>query len=162
MVKAIQEFLRLESASGVLLLGAAVLALIAANSPFAAWYEALLGTPVAVQVGALKIAKPLLLWVNDGLMALFFFLIGLELKREFLDELDLRLGKNFERYFVKGVENYRLGIEAGDEQQQRDAAHVTPLPLLLLLSQQERTLVLAAQLRWSSEEGTGRAEPDPV
>ncbi len=85
MVKAIQEFLRLESASGVLLLVAAVLALIAANTPLAQWYDALLDTPVAVQVGALKIAKPLLLWINDGLMALFFFLIGLELKREFLD-----------------------------------------------------------------------------
>lgn len=85
MVKAIQEFLRLESASGLLLLGAAVLALVAANSPLAHWYEALLGTPVAIQVGALVIAKPLLLWINDGLMAIFFFLIGLELKREFLD-----------------------------------------------------------------------------
>ena len=46
--------------------------------------------------------------------------LAFEVEREFLDELDLRLGKNFERYFVKGVENYRLGIEAGDEQQQRE------------------------------------------
>jgi len=46
--------------------------------------------------------------------------LAFEVKREFLDGLDLRLGKNFERYFVAGVENYRLGIEAGDEQQQRE------------------------------------------
>ena len=46
--------------------------------------------------------------------------LAFEVDREFLDGLDLRLGKNFERYFVKGVENYRLGIEAGDEQQQRE------------------------------------------
>jgi hypothetical protein len=46
--------------------------------------------------------------------------LAFEVEREYLDDLDLRLGKNFERYFVKGVENYRLGIEAGDEQQQRE------------------------------------------
>ena len=46
--------------------------------------------------------------------------LAFQVERSFLDELDLRLGKNFERYFVKGVENYRLGIEAGDEAQQRD------------------------------------------
>jgi len=46
--------------------------------------------------------------------------LAFEVEREFLDGLDLRLGKNFERYFVRGVENYRLGIEAGDEQQQRE------------------------------------------
>ena len=46
--------------------------------------------------------------------------LAFEVEREFLDGLDLRLGKNFERYFVKGVENYRLGIEAGDERQQRE------------------------------------------
>jgi hypothetical protein len=52
--------------------------------------------------------------LDDGLRLAF------QVERGFLDELDLRLGKNFERYFVKGVENYRLGIEAGDEAQQRD------------------------------------------
>lgn len=46
--------------------------------------------------------------------------LAFEVKREFLDELDLRLGKNFQRYFIKGVENYRLGIEAGDAEQQRE------------------------------------------
>jgi NhaA family Na+:H+ antiporter len=77
--------MRLESASGILLLAAAILALAVANSPLSNLYNALLETPVAVQVGALSIDKPLLLWVNDGLMAVFFFLIGLEIKREFVE-----------------------------------------------------------------------------
>jgi hypothetical protein len=46
--------------------------------------------------------------------------LAFEVKREFLDQLDLRLGKNFQRYFIEGVENYRLGIEAGDAEQQRE------------------------------------------
>jgi NhaA family Na+:H+ antiporter len=78
----LREFLRLEAAGGFLLLGAAVLALILANTPLAWLYHGLLDTPVAVQLGALKIAKPLLLWINDGLMAVFFLLVGLEIKRE--------------------------------------------------------------------------------
>ena len=80
-----REFLRLESAGGVLLLIAAVIALLIANSPLAGYYEVFLDTPVIVQVGQLAIDKPLLLWVNDGLMAIFFFLIGLEIKREFME-----------------------------------------------------------------------------
>src|SRR5215468_4320224 len=81
-LNALRQFLRLEAAGGFLLLGAAVLALILANTPLAWLYDGLLDTPVAVQVGALKIAKPLLLWINDGLMAVFFLLVGLEIKRE--------------------------------------------------------------------------------
>ncbi len=46
--------------------------------------------------------------------------LAFQVERKFLDELDLRLGKNYQRYFIEGVENYRLGIEAGDEQQQRE------------------------------------------
>ncbi len=64
---------------------AAALALIIANSPAAGLYAYFIDTPVEVRIGALEIAKPLLLWVNDGLMAIFFFLVGLELKREFLE-----------------------------------------------------------------------------
>lgn len=75
----------MEAASGLLLIAAAILALIINNSPLSWLYNGLLETPVAVQVGALQIAKPLLLWINDGLMALFFLLIGLEVKREVLD-----------------------------------------------------------------------------
>jgi len=84
VVSAIKEFLRLESASGILLLLAAVLAMLMVNSPFAVYYHALLDTPVAIRVGDFEIAKPLLLWINDGLMAVFFFVVGLEIKREFL------------------------------------------------------------------------------
>jgi len=82
---AVREFMRLESASGILLLVAAVLAMLVANSPLASIYAALLDTTVAMQVGVLSIDKPLLLWVNDGLMAIFFFLIGLEIKREVME-----------------------------------------------------------------------------
>lgn len=78
----IRDFIKMESAGGILLMVSAILALLVANSPLSVFYEALLDTTVAVQVGALIINKPLLLWVNDGLMAVFFFLIGLEIKRE--------------------------------------------------------------------------------
>jgi len=79
------RFFQLEAASGLLLIAAAILALIINNSPLSWLYTSLLDTPVVTQIGALKIAKPLLLWINDGLMALFFLLIGLEVKREVLD-----------------------------------------------------------------------------
>jgi len=79
------RFFQLEAASGLLLIAAAVLALIINNSPLSWLYTGLLDTPVVAQIGALKIAKPLLLWINDGLMAMFFLLIGLEVKREVLD-----------------------------------------------------------------------------
>ncbi len=75
----------MESAAGILLFMSAVLALIIANTPLSAYYNLLLDTPVAIQIGALNISKPLLLWINDGLMAVFFFLVGLELKRELVE-----------------------------------------------------------------------------
>ena len=85
MLATIRDFLRLEAASGLLLMLAAVAALVIANSPLAALYAQLINVPVEIRVGGFEIAKPLLLWINDGLMSLFFLLIGLELKREFLD-----------------------------------------------------------------------------
>lgn len=83
--KALAEFMKLESAGGMLLLATAILALIIANSPFQTLYQSLIDTPVSIRIGALAIDKPLLLWINDGLMAIFFFLIGLEIKREVLE-----------------------------------------------------------------------------
>lgn len=83
-VRAIRELFQKDSASGVLLLAAAVLAMVFDNSPLSGFYDALLGTPVEIRVGALELAKPLLLWINDGLMAIFFCLVGLEVKREIL------------------------------------------------------------------------------
>jgi len=85
MTSLIKDFLKLESASGIILLFTAILAMIMANSPLSHWYDMLLDVPVEIRIGELVIAKPLLLWINDGLMALFFFLIGLELKREVLE-----------------------------------------------------------------------------
>jgi len=84
-MKAIREFLKLESAGSVLLLIAAVLAILIANSPISPFYDSLLQIPLEVRAGSFEIAKPLLLWINDGLMAIFFLLVGLELKREVLE-----------------------------------------------------------------------------
>jgi len=84
-LRALREFLALESAGGILLAAAATLAMLLANSPLAHLYDGFLDLRIEVRVGALEIAKPLLLWVNDGLMAIFFFLVGLELKREALE-----------------------------------------------------------------------------
>lgn len=81
----VDRFLKTESSSGILLMFAALCAMIMANSPFSHIYDLLLDTPVEVRVGALAIAKPLLLWINDGFMAVFFLLVGLELKREILE-----------------------------------------------------------------------------
>ncbi len=81
----IKDFFKLEAASGILLVITAFLAIIIANTPLNTFYQLLLDMPVEIRVGPLEIAKPLLLWINDGLMAIFFFLVGLELKRELLE-----------------------------------------------------------------------------
>jgi NhaA family Na+:H+ antiporter len=81
-MSAITEFLKLESASGILLVVAGALAMIAANSALADLYNALLQTQFKIQLGAFKLDKPLVIWVNDLLMAIFFLLVGLEIKRE--------------------------------------------------------------------------------
>lgn len=81
----LRDFLRLESSGGILLVTAAILAMILKNSTLADGYENFLSTPVAIRLGDFEIFKPLLLWINDGLMAVFFFLVGLELKREALE-----------------------------------------------------------------------------
>ncbi len=81
----IEEFIKKESSAGVLLIIVTILALLLKNSMFSEYYAAFLSTPVEVRFADLHIAKPLLLWINDGLMAIFFLLIGLEVKREFLE-----------------------------------------------------------------------------
>ena len=81
-VTALREFLKLESAGGIVLVLAGVAAMIAANTSLAPWYEALLQVPIKVQVGSFKLDKSLLIWINDLLMAIFFLLVGLEIKRE--------------------------------------------------------------------------------
>ncbi|MCW8935490.1 MAG: Na+/H+ antiporter NhaA [Gammaproteobacteria bacterium] len=81
----IDDFVKKESSAGILLIFATILALILKNSVLSELYSAFLHTPVEVRFGSLEIAKPLLLWINDGLMAIFFLLIGLEVKRELLE-----------------------------------------------------------------------------
>ena len=81
----IEEFIKKESSSGILLIFVTILALALKNSMLSEYYTAFLSTPVEVRFSDLHIAKPLLLWINDGLMAIFFLLIGLEVKREFLE-----------------------------------------------------------------------------
>ncbi|SDP34575.1 Na+/H+ antiporter NhaA [Desulforhopalus singaporensis] len=80
----ITRFLQLEAAGGILLMVSTAVAMVIANTPLAVYYDLLLQTKVAVTIGTFEIAKPLLLWINDGLMAIFFFMVGLELKRELL------------------------------------------------------------------------------
>lgn len=82
-IVALKDFLALEAAGGILLFWAAALAIALANSPLRDLYAGFLGVRVEVRIGLLEIAKPMLLWINDGFMAVFFFLVGLELKREF-------------------------------------------------------------------------------
>jgi Na+:H+ antiporter, NhaA family len=79
---ALRDFLKLESAAGVALVIAGIMAMIAANTAFAPAYQALLDAPISVQVGGFALHKSLLIWINDLLMAIFFLLIGLEIKRE--------------------------------------------------------------------------------
>jgi NhaA family Na+:H+ antiporter len=79
------NFFKGESAVGILLILATFFAMLLANSPFSQAYQSFLGIPVVVSVHEFAIAKPLLLWVNDGLMAVFFFMVGLEIKREVME-----------------------------------------------------------------------------
>ena len=80
---ALRDCFKLEAAGGIMLVLATAVAMVAANRQLAGFYQDFLDIPVAVQFGQLDISKPLLLWINDGLMAVFFFLVGLEIKREF-------------------------------------------------------------------------------
>jgi len=85
-MKIIEEFIQRESSAGITLMFVTAAALMLKNSPLSEAYNAFLHTPVEVRFGALHIDKPLLLWINDGLMSVFFLLIGLEVKREIMEE----------------------------------------------------------------------------
>ncbi|RED47036.1 sodium/proton antiporter (NhaA family) [Winogradskyella eximia] len=79
-----QKFVKIESFSGILLMLATVLALIWANSPYGDVYREIWQYEIGIVTESFEFKKPLILWINDGLMAIFFFLIGLEIKRELL------------------------------------------------------------------------------
>ena len=83
-LKEFSDFIRLESFGGILLVFTAAVAMVVANSPLSGLYADFLHVPMQVRLGGLDIDKPLLLWINDGLMAIFFLLVGLELKREMI------------------------------------------------------------------------------
>lgn len=85
LLRAIDKFFRHEASGGILLMLSAVAALIVANSALSGTYEGVLGSYLAVTLDGEGLKKPLILWINDGLMAIFFFLIGLELKREMME-----------------------------------------------------------------------------
>ena len=82
LLSPVERFLQIEAASGILLLLAAVLAMVWANSPWHASYQALWHTPFGLRLGTLSFERDLHFWINDGLMAVFFFVVGLEIRRE--------------------------------------------------------------------------------
>lgn len=82
LLRSLDNFFKHEASGGILLMLSAIAAMIVANSSLFTTYDAFLGAKLAVTVNGEGLAKPLILWINDGLMAIFFFLVGLELKRE--------------------------------------------------------------------------------
>jgi NhaA family Na+:H+ antiporter len=84
VIRRVKAFFRFEAAGGIILALAAIAAMIIANTPLNIWYESFIHAPVAIRIGNFEIAKDASHWINDGLMAVFFFLVGLELKREVL------------------------------------------------------------------------------
>ena len=85
MVQLIQRFLKLESAGGILLLFSATVAMLLANSPLSSQYNDFLNLPVSLQIGSFSINKTLIHWINDGFMAVFFVLVGMEVKKELFE-----------------------------------------------------------------------------
>src|SRR3990167_11405737 len=81
-IRSIREFINLEASAGIILFVTAVLALFIDNSPLASYYEAFFHADLSVSLANFKLEKPLLLWINDGFMTIFFLLVGLEIKRE--------------------------------------------------------------------------------
>lgn len=85
IIAPISKFIHLEYTGGIFLFASVIIALIWANSPFHSSYHHLWETKFAIGAGRFNLDKPLHIWINDGLMAVFFFVVGLELKREFMD-----------------------------------------------------------------------------
>lgn len=83
--RTIREFIKLETSSGIILFITAVLAIVVDNSPLSTYYHTFFSLPLSIHLGVLNITKPLLLWVNDGFMTIFFLLVGLEVKREMFE-----------------------------------------------------------------------------
>ena len=81
----LREFIKFESSAGIILFLSALAAVVLVNSPLHDYYDLILDTQITIAIGALSLSKPFLLWINDGLMALFFLYVGLEIKREVVE-----------------------------------------------------------------------------
>ena len=84
-LKMLREFIKFESSAGIILFLSALTAVVLVNSPLYEYYDLILDTKINIEIGALALNKPFLLWINDGLMALFFLYVGLEIKREVIE-----------------------------------------------------------------------------
>ena len=84
-LKMLREFIKFESSAGIILFLSALTAVVLVNSPLHEYYDLILDTKINIEIGALALNKPFLLWINDGLMALFFLYVGLEIKREVIE-----------------------------------------------------------------------------
>lgn len=84
-LRLIREFIKLESSAGIVLFATALLAMIIDNSPFSLYYQSFFHLNVSFSIGQFTLEKPVLHWINDGLMSLFFLLVGLEIKREMIE-----------------------------------------------------------------------------
>ena len=91
----LKKFIKLESAAGIILFSTAILAIAIDNSPLTHYMESLLALPFTVQLGEYGLSKHLLHWINDGLMVIFFLLVGLEIKRSLLKANSTHLPKLF-------------------------------------------------------------------
>ena len=92
------------SNTGIVLLIAVIIAMLWANSPWQSIYQNILNTTISFSIGDLQLTEPLLLWINDGLMALFFLQVGLELKREILSP-----GFNLITFLILVAKHHRVG-----------------------------------------------------
>jgi len=84
-LKMLREFIKFESSAGIILFLSALTAVVLVNSPLYEYYDLILDTKINIEIGALALNKPFFLWVNDGLMALFFLYVGPEIKREVIE-----------------------------------------------------------------------------